>query len=109
MPLARQELDECGRKRKWCIDRNCDAERREAMLGPPTGHIFTAFATTPIDGGVARPSRFAVWRKFLPRLFKDYMTGDHRRSPLFDPRTFAPIAVPRRLTRTEEEQLGRST
>jgi hypothetical protein len=39
-----------------------------------------------------------LMRGFLVRMVKDYVSGDHRRNPLFHPKPLQPIAQPRRLT-----------
>ena len=89
------------------LDRICDAQLRETVLGPPKGHIFPESATEPLDGNAPRASFVRIMRRFLQRLLHDYLTGDFRRSPLFDHRTQRPIAVPRRLSLAEEQALGR--
>lgn len=72
---------------------NCDAARRKALLGPPIGHLFTQEATG--DTGNLEPmSMLAMMRRFFPRMVADILTGDRRRSALFDSRTLDPIATP---------------
>lgn len=72
---------------------NCDPARRDAVLGPPLGHLFTAEAT-----GDARDlptlTMARLIRRFLPRMIRDILSDARRRSALFDPRTLAPIAPP---------------
>ena len=89
------------------LDRNCDAESREAVLGPSKGHVFPESATEPLDDNIPRASFARGLRRFLRRLLQDYLTGDHRRSPLFKRGSRRPIATPRRLSVEEEQALGR--
>ena len=72
---------------------NCDPDRRETLLGPPVGHLFTDEAT----GGAShlkRLSMFKLMRRFSGRMIADIFSGDRRRSELFDAVTLAPIASP---------------
>jgi hypothetical protein len=89
------------------LDRICDVQSRGAVLGPPCGHIYPDSATEPLADDTPRASFARVMRRFIPRMLQDYLTGDFRRSPLFDRKTHRPIATPRRLTAAEEEALGR--
>jgi hypothetical protein len=46
-----------------------------------------------------------LMRRFFPRMIKDIVSGDRRRSPLFDTKTLEPIAEPHRLTAEERQAL----
>ena len=75
---------------------NCDPERRGKLLGPAIGHLFT---NEPIadPGNVHRMSLAKLMRRFFRRMIKDVVSGDRRRSSLFDATTLEPIAKPNRL------------
>lgn len=80
---------------------NCDPERRDALLGPPIGHLFTKEATG--DVGDLRPvSMLALMRRYSGRMIADILAGDRRRSALFDPLTLDPIAEPVRVGQARE-------
>ncbi len=86
---------------------NTDAAQRERLLGQPLGHLFIEQATGDASG--LEPLSFAaLMRRFFRRMIKDIVSGDRRRSALFDPQTLAPIAAPRRLTAEEQAALGRA-
>lgn len=73
---------------------NCDPARAQA-LGPPIGHLFTKEATG--DAGHLKPmSMAAMMGRFLPRMIADILSGDRRRTALFDSLTLDPIAPPSR-------------
>lgn len=82
----------------------CDPATRDTLVGPPRGHLFT-------DDGIGdtsalpRMSMGQLMRRFFPRMFRDLLSGDRRRCPLFDPKTLEPIATPRRLTAEERQAL----
>lgn len=85
---------------------NTDAARRDAMLGEPLGHLFTDEATG--DARHLRTMSFnALMFRFFGRMLKDLVSGDRRRSALFDPASLKPIAAPHRLTEAEHRALGR--
>jgi hypothetical protein len=63
------------------------------LLGPPIGHLFTKDATGDINH-LKRLSMFKLMRRFSGRLIADLLSGDRRRSPLFDRVTLDPIASP---------------
>ncbi|WP_345725514.1 DUF6151 family protein [Qipengyuania mesophila] len=85
---------------------NCDAAAR-ASLGEPLGHLFIGDATGDTSG--LKPlSMNRLMRRFFPRMIKDILSGDRRRSALFDPETLEPIAKPRQLTQAEKHALGRA-
>lgn len=75
---------------------NCDPQLRDALLGPPIGHLFTTEATGDI-AHLTPMSMRAMMRRFFGRMVADVLSGDRRRSALFDPRTLAPIATPTRV------------
>jgi hypothetical protein len=82
----------------------CDPATRDRLVGPPRGHLFTA------DGigdtrDLRKMSMGTLMRRFFPRMIKDIVSGDRRRSPLFDTKTLEPIAEPHRLTAEERQAL----
>lgn len=79
---------------------NCDADRREAMLGPAVGHLFLNKASGDTRG-LPPMTVGGLLLRVLPRVLKDFISGDRRRSPLFDPATLQPIATPRRVSDAE--------
>ena len=70
--------------------------RPREVLGEPLGHLFLSEATGD-PRGLTPMSMSAMARRFLPRMAKDMLSGDRRRSALFDARTLDPIATPERL------------
>jgi len=83
---------------------NCDAAGRE-RLGPPLGHLFLEDAPGSTEG--LKPlSMTTLMRRFLVRMVKDYVSGDRRRNPLFDPKMLQPVATPRRLTPEQRHALS---
>ncbi|WP_431471029.1 DUF6151 family protein [Sphingosinithalassobacter sp. LHW66-3] len=72
---------------------NCDPDRRDPLLGPPIGHLFTDEAAGDVSCLKRMPMRTLMWR-FSRRMIADMVSGDRRRSPLFDPATLDPIAPP---------------
>jgi Family of unknown function (DUF6151) len=75
---------------------NCDRARRDGLLGPAIGHLFTKDAIAD-PGDVPRMSMAKLMRRFFRRLLQDLASGDRRRSALFDSVTLEPIAKPYRL------------
>jgi hypothetical protein len=79
---------------------NVAPEDREAILGPSTGIIWRKFAV-----GDVRSRKDASLLAILARLFSwqiaARVSGDYRNTPLFDPVTALPIAVPHILTEEE--------
>jgi hypothetical protein len=75
---------------------NCDSARRVALLGPAIGHLFTKDAIAD-PGDVTRMSMAKLMRRFFRRMVQDLVSGDRKRSALFDPATLQPIAKPYRL------------
>ncbi|WP_246450004.1 DUF6151 family protein [Qipengyuania soli] len=85
---------------------NCDQAGRNA-LGAPLGHLFLDEATG--DTSLLRPlSMGRLMRRFFRRMVKDIVTGDRRRSELYDAATLEPIAKPRHLSAAEQHALGRA-
>ena len=83
---------------------NCDADRRDAMLQEPQGHLFLKDA--PGDTSrLKKMSAFAMIRIALPRMLEAVFSGDRRRAALFDSVTLEPIAKPHRLTAIERADL----
>ena len=70
--------------------------RPREVLGEPLGHLFLSEAMGD-PRGLTPMSMSAMARRFLPRMAKDMLSGDRRRSALFDARTLDPIATPERL------------
>lgn len=75
---------------------NFDRDLRDNLLGPAIGHLFVEEAIAD-PGDVPRMSMAKLMRRFFRRMLKDVFSGDRRRSVLFDPSTFEPIAKPYRL------------
>ena len=86
---------------------NCDPHGRK-RLGEPLGHLFLGEAAGDTSGLVPL-SMNRLMRRFFRRMIKDMLSGDRRRSALFDPQTLDPIATPRHLTNAERTALGRSS
>ncbi|WP_324827528.1 DUF6151 family protein [Qipengyuania zhejiangensis] len=84
---------------------NCDPNRREAVFGPPIGHLFTGDATGDV-GDVPKMSMTRMVGRSMRRIVKDVVSGDRRRSELFDGQTLQPIATPHRLTARERQDLA---
>lgn len=72
---------------------NCDPDRRERVLGPPIGHLFTNEATGDVRH-LIQLSMAKLMRRFFRRMIADILAGDRRRSALFDPVTLHPVALP---------------
>lgn len=75
---------------------NCDEERREQALGPPIGHLFTEEATGDVRH-FTKLSMGKLMRRFFRRMIADVLSGDRKRSALFDAVTLDPIASPERV------------
>jgi hypothetical protein len=87
----------------------CDPARRAEIFGPPRGHLFTQDAIGDASH-LPKMGTPTLMRRFFVRALKDIVSGDRRRSPLFDAKTLEPIAPPRRLTAEERSALrGRRT
>jgi hypothetical protein len=82
----------------------CDPAKRESLVGPPLGHLFTQDGTGDTSA-LPKMSMGKLMRRFFPRMIKDLISGDRRRCPLFDAKTLQPIAQPHRLTAEERQAL----
>ena len=85
----------------------CDAATRDRFVGPPLGHLFTQDAIGDTSA-LPKMSMFTLMRRFFVRAIKDIMSGDRRKSALFDAKTLEPIATPHRLTSEERQALNRN-
>jgi hypothetical protein len=79
---------------------NCDPNRVEGVLGPIVGHLFLPASLGALPG-FPRMSMSKLMRRFFGRMVRDLLSGDRRRSVLFDPATLEPISQPHRLTEAE--------
>ena len=84
---------------------NCDAEARTRLLGEPIGHLFVD-DDPACTGPVRRLSMNTLMRRFFVRMVKDIVSGDRRRSALFDPETLEPVSTPMRLTKDNTAHVG---
>lgn len=84
---------------------NCDADRRDELLGPPIGHLFTDEATGDV-GHLRRLSMARLMQRFLRRMVADVVMGGRRRAALFDPATLEPIAPPARPAPRTDRRAG---
>lgn len=75
---------------------NCDPDRRAELLGPPIGHLFTEEATGDVRH-LPKLSVAKLMRRFAWRMIRDILSGDRRRSALFDPVSLQPTATPIRV------------
>lgn len=85
----------------------CDPAAREQVFGPPHGHLFTQDAIGDASH-LPKMGTPALMRRFFTRAIKDIVSGDRRRSALFDAKTLEPIATPHRLTGEERQALNRN-
>ncbi|MBB3035130.1 DUF6151 family protein [Alteriqipengyuania lutimaris] len=84
---------------------NSEAELRGRLLGEPIGHLFVE--DDPNDlGPVHRMPMSKLMRRFFIRMVKDILSGDRRRSPLFDSRTLEPICAPAKPTKDTIAHVG---
>jgi|TARA_R100000049_G_C1949772_1_gene96769 hypothetical protein len=84
---------------------NCDAGLRAHLLGEPIGHLFVE--DDPNDlGPVNRMPMSKLMRRFFVRMVKDILSGDRRRSPLFNSRTLEPISTPTKPARDTLTNVG---
>ncbi len=87
----------------------CDPAAREQVFGPPRGHLFTQDAIGDASQ-LPKMGTPTLMRRFFVRAIKDIVSGDRRRSALFDAKTLEPIATPHRLNGEERAALeGRRT
>ncbi|MGH6694145.1 DUF6151 family protein [Sphingopyxis sp.] len=84
----------------------CDPATRDRLVGPPRGHLFTQDGVGDTSH-LRQMSMAALMWRFFPRMIKDLLSGDRRRSALFDAKTLEPIATPHRLTDEERHALKR--
>lgn len=84
---------------------NVAAGQAEAALGPAIGHLFLPASLGDVPG-MPRMGMGKLMRRFFGRYIRDLLSGDRRRSALFDTKTLAPISVPYRLTAAEREALA---
>lgn len=84
----------------------CDPVMRHRLAGPPRGHLFTADGIGD-TGALPQMSMGTLMRRFFPRMIRDIVSGDRRRSALFDAKTLEPVAKPHRLTAEEMLALPR--
>lgn len=84
----------------------CDPAKRDALVGPPRGHLFTEDGTGDTSA-LPKMSMGQLMRRFFPRMLKDLILSDRRRCALFDAKTLAPIVQPHRLTGKERQALRR--
>ncbi|MGP1284016.1 MAG: DUF6151 family protein [Parasphingopyxis sp.] len=76
-----------------------DEDRRDETLGPPSGHVFTKFAEGDVGNVPTTATPVMIYRA-LKRILADRLSGDWKRSPLFDPADGRPVATPERLDGT---------
>ena len=84
----------------------CDPAKRDALVGPPRGHLFTQDGIGDTSA-LPEMSMGQLMRRFFPRMIRDLLSGNRRRCPLFDAKTLEPIAKPHRLTGEEMLALRR--
>jgi hypothetical protein len=84
---------------------NCDPKQAETALGPVIGHLSLPNTIDDMQGA-PRMSLGKLMRRFFGRMIKDMVSGDRKRSALFDPKTLKPISTPYRLTEAERRSLA---
>ena len=84
---------------------NCDEGLRTRLLGEPIGHLFVD-DDPACTGPVRRLSMNTLMRRFFVRMVRDIVSGDRRRSALFDPETLEPIAAPAHARKEEIAHVG---
>ena len=84
---------------------NCEADDRERLLGEPIGHLFVD-DDPHCTGQVRRMAMHTLMRRFFVRMLKDILSGDRRRSALFDSRTLEPISSPEHPTEDTMAHVG---
>lgn len=87
---------------------NCEADQCDALLGEAKGHFFLKDAPDSARE-IPAGSTAALLLHCGLRIAKDTLSGDRRRSALFNPDTLAPIASPHRLDEAEQRQLADRT
>ncbi|HEY0596906.1 DUF6151 family protein [Sphingopyxis sp.] len=83
----------------------CDPATRD-RVGPLRGHLFTKDGIGDTSG-LPEMTMFTLMRRFFWRAIKDIVSGDRRRSALFDAATLEPVATPHRLTGEERQAIRR--
>lgn len=83
---------------------NCDAKQVEAKLGPVIGHLSLPDTAEGAQDAPRMSFGKLMFRSFR-RMAKDLVSGDRKRSMLFDPKTLDPIYPPHRLTEAERRSL----
>ena len=84
---------------------NCAADERRRLLGEPIGHLFVdddPTCTEPVN----RLSMNTLMRRFFVRMMKDIVSGDRRRSALFESQTLEPIVAPARARKEDIAHVG---
>lgn len=84
---------------------NCEPKAAKSLLGPVIGHLSLPSTVGDIQG-FPRMTFGKLMRRFLGRMMKDVVSGDRKRSALFDPKTLKPISAPYRLTEAEKRTLA---
>ena len=74
-----------------------DARRRDAVLGPPLGHVFVDFAEGDTRA-LPKTATAVMMFRVLKRMAADLLSRDYRRSPLFDPANGKPVVTAERLS-----------
>lgn len=87
---------------------NCPAGECNELLGAPKAHFFLKDAPEEAHQLPAGSIAYFVLR-WAVRSVKDTLSGDRRRSALFDGDTLAPIARPHRLNEAERRKLADQT
>ena len=85
---------------------NCDSEHKNRVAGELLGHLFPGDAGAKGEGFEQAPM-LKLLRGVGSRMVRDILSGDRKRTALFDAETLQPIATPRRLTDDERARLAR--
>lgn len=83
---------------------NCDAESVDTIFGPIVGHLSLPGKAEGMQDA-PRMSLGKLMHRSFRRMAKDFVSGDRRRSALFDPKTLEPICPPHRLSEVERQNL----
>ncbi len=86
---------------------NCDAAQAQATLGPVTGHLSLPKSAGELTDA-PRMSFAKLMRGAFVRMVRDILSGDRRRSALFDAQTLEPICPPHRWSATEQAAVADS-
>ncbi|MDP3738570.1 MAG: DUF6151 family protein [Hyphomonadaceae bacterium] len=79
---------------------NTDPKQADALLGPSLGIVWRKFAAGDVSDRKDASIPAILWR-MLTREMNARLNGDWRNTPLFDPATGKPIAVPYQITPEE--------